>query len=136
MSTPPPTSDRELERAIGLALSEAAVERDEGVAWLLAHPDRSEPELAERVRAGSTPSPEIFLRLLAGIGRPESLGAMEAALVRGHPGESFYAAQALAAHPHPDARAILHRHYDQLPEEARRGLDAIGYRPGGGSPGR
>lgn len=136
MTVPPPTPDQELERAIALALSEAVVERDEGVSWLLAHPDRSEPALADRVRAGTTPNPEIFLRLLAGIGRPESLGAMEAALVRGHPGESFYAAQALAAHPHPDARFILDRHFDQLPDEARRGLDAIGYRPGGGGSGR
>jgi hypothetical protein len=136
MSTLQPTPDRELERALALALGDARVERDEGVSWLLAHPDRSEPALAERVRAGTTSNPEIFLRLLAGIGRPESLGAMEAALVRGLPGESFYAAQALAAHPHPDARSILERHYDQLPDEARRGLEAIGYRRGGGDPGR
>lgn len=130
MSAPPSGSDRDLERAIALALGEAGVERDEGVSWLLAHPDRAEPALAERVRAGTTPDPETFLRLLAGIGRRESLGAMEAALLRGHSGESFYAAQALAAHPHPDARSILDRHYDRLPEEARRGLDAVGYRRG------
>jgi hypothetical protein len=136
MSVPPQTPDRELERAIGLALSENQVERDEGVSWLLAHPDRAEPVLAERVRDGTTSNPEIFLRLLVGMGRPESLGAMEAALVRGHPGESFYAAQALAMHPHPDARSVLDRHYDQLSAEARRGLDAVGYHPGDRSSGR
>ena len=126
------TPAAQVERAIALALGEAGVERDEGVAWLLSHPDLSGPVLAEQVRAGTTPNPELFLRLLAGIGRAESLDAMEAALVRGHPGESFYAAQALAAHPHPGARAILARHYDSLPAEARRGLDAIGYDPGSG----
>lgn len=121
-----------VERAIALALGEAGVERDEGVAWLLSHPDLSEPVLAEQVRAGTTANPELFLRLLAGIGRAESLEAMEAALVRGHPGESFYAAQALAAHPHPGARSVLARHYAGLSTEARRGLDAIGYHPGSG----
>ncbi|HKP75881.1 MAG TPA: hypothetical protein VJT67_10090 [Longimicrobiaceae bacterium] len=116
-----------VERAIALALSDAEVERGEGVAWLLSHPDAAEPVLAEQVRAGTASDPELFLRLLAGIGREESLGAMEAALVRGHPGESFYAAQALAAHPHPAAKSILARHYSRLSDEARRGLDAIGY---------
>jgi hypothetical protein len=126
------TAGAEVQRAIALALSEAGVERDQGVAWLLSHPDLSEPVLAEQVRAGATTNPELLLRLLAGIGRAESLGAMEAALVRGHPGESFYAAQALAAHPHPGARAILARHYSALSAEARGGLDAIGYDPGTG----
>lgn len=130
MTGPVPTPDRELERALGLALSDAEVERDQGVSWLLANPDRAEPALSEQVRAGTASNPELFLRLLAGIGRAGSLDAMEAALARGNPGESFYAAQALAAHPHPGARAILGRHYDRLPAEARRGLDAVGYHPG------
>lgn len=130
MTGPAPTPDRELERALALALSDAHVERDQGVSWLLANPDRAEPALAEQVRAGTASNPELFLRLLAGIGRAGSLDAMEAALVRGNPGESFYAAQALAAHPHPGARAILDRHYDRLSSETRRGLDAVGYHPG------
>ena len=81
--------DPGVERAVALALSDADVERDEGVAWLLSHPDLAEPVLAEQVRAGTTSNPEIFLRMLAAIGRAESLEAMEAALLRGHPGESF-----------------------------------------------
>jgi hypothetical protein len=136
MSIPDKPDDREINRAIALALSDADVERAEGVSWLLAHPDRSAPVLAEKVHAGDVSNPELFFRLLARIGRPESLPAMEAALARGNPGESFYAAQALAAHPHAGARSILDRLYDRLPAEARRGLDAIGYRPGGGSTAR
>jgi hypothetical protein len=116
------TSDADLAaRALGMAQSDAEVERDEGVAWLLAHPQSSRPLLVDAVRSGSCGSPELCLRVLAALGGEDSVDAIEAALLRAHEGESFYAAVALADAGEPGV-AVLRRRRDHPSEAVRRAV--------------
>jgi hypothetical protein len=105
-----------VDRHLGLALSDAEVERDQAIAWLLAHPDEVRPALVERIGRGQSEAPEIHLRLLAAIGGEGAVAAATAALVRGHPGESFWAAQALAALGPPGHVALADHADDPRPE--------------------
>lgn len=100
-----------VDRHLGLAISDAEVERDQATVWLLAHPDEVRPTLVERVARGATGAPELYLRLIAAIGGEGAVAAATAALDRGHPGESFWAAHALAALG-PAGRAALVDHAD------------------------
>lgn len=77
--------------------------------WLIEHATEASPLVERAVREGRAANPELAMRVLAAIGAPSGVLALEAALQRGNPGESFYAAAALVAHPHPDARAALVR---------------------------
>jgi hypothetical protein len=101
--------DSAVSRHVRMLKSEHAEEHKAAVSWLLAHPEEAEPVLADQTQAGNSGNPELFMRLLATIGSPRSIPALETALTRGNQGESFYAAQALAIHPHADARAALVR---------------------------
>lgn len=100
-----------VDRHLGLAISDAEVERSDAIAWLLAHADEVRPTLIDRIERGETESPELYLRLLAAIGGAGAVAAATAALERGHPGESFWAACALADLG-PEGRAVLARHAD------------------------
>ena len=90
------TADPDVERALALAGSDADVERRQGLRWLVANPDRSLPVLADLVARGEPGPFEIWMDALARLGGPVAVEALESALLRGHPGESFYAAKGLA----------------------------------------
>jgi hypothetical protein len=117
-----PERDDEVSRALMLATSDAEIERREGEAWLLAHPDRARPALVDMVRAGTDRSPEPCLRLLAAIDGEGALDAIEAALERGNDAESFYAAVALAE-AGAAGRAVLERHTNDDSPTIRNAVD-------------
>ncbi|MBK5221614.1 MAG: hypothetical protein JJE52_01800 [Acidimicrobiia bacterium] len=104
--------------AIDMAQSDAEVERSEAIAWLLGHPDDARPLLVEVVRTGTATSPEIVMRTLAAVGGEEAVAAIKAALLRGHPGEAFYAAVALAESG-ASGHEVLRRHADHPVEAVR-----------------
>lgn len=112
---------RDAAAALLLAQGDAAVERQQGIAWLLDHPAVARPLLVAAVRAGDYTSPETCLRLLAAVGGDGAVDALEAALLRAHPGESFYAAVALSEAGAPGL-AVLESHAEH-PDPAVR--DAV-----------
>lgn len=116
--------DSLVERAMLLAQSEAQVEREEGIAWLLEHADAARPVLVDAVRAGSCSSQEVCMRVLAAIGGRGSVEALETALSRGHDGESFYAAVALRELGELGV-GVLERHRNHESESVRRAVEHV-----------
>lgn len=107
MSNPSPVE--QVQTQLMLAQSDAKVERDEAVSWLLAHPNEAAPVVERAVRDGTAPDPRLYLSLLGHYARAEDVAAIEAALRRGVPGESFYAAAALASNGTDAARQAMLR---------------------------
>lgn len=101
--------DEQVKMHLSFADEHIKVVRDESISWLLARPDEVAPVVAQAVRNGTAPSPSLYLSLLGYYGRPQDVPAMEAALQRAIPGESFYAAAALASHRTHEAREVLLR---------------------------
>ena len=114
---------RDAAGALLQAQSDAEAERRAGTAWLLGHPDLSRPVLVDAVRDGTGTAPETCLRLLAAVGGEGAVDALETALLRGHRGESFYAAVALAE-VGEEGLAVLRSHAEHADPAVRDAVAA------------
>jgi len=107
VSSPP--ASQQVQRKLEELASYEPKHAQAAAVWLIEHADEASPLVERAVRDGTAANPENAMRVLAAIGDPGGVPALEAALQRGNPGESFYAAASLVVHPHADARATLVR---------------------------
>lgn len=105
-------------------------EKERAAEWLLAHADRSYPELLARAhtrRAGAA-----TVELLGRFGRADSVPAL-AALLEGDDPRGLAAARALAAQSGPDALAALRQALCSGGDRAVLAADALGARGDAGA---
>jgi HEAT repeat protein len=106
---------RELERQLQVLLAPYGGagnlrDREQALAYLLAHADLAHPRLVEIVRAHAPGTHTIVaMDALARFGREEGVTALETALLHGSEAVRLAAADALARHPSRRALEVLAR---------------------------
>ena len=109
--------------------SEHATDRRRAAALLLEHPDEGHAAVTQAL-AGASASESVtaLIQLLPEFERPEDVPLLAEMLTHASDPRAIVAAQALAAHPHPDALAALLDALDGPPHAAVYAAQALAQR--------